>query len=82
MTGIWLLLGVRLDMWRPELMWCIPLYVFLFAIYFSVSALAGAIWRNAIVSLIIVLVFWLGVTLIGFAQNSMNEFIVKARRVT
>lgn len=81
-TGIWALLGFRLNMWRPELMWCIPLYVFLFAIYFSVSALAGAIWRNAIVSLIIVLVFWLGVTLIGFAQNSMNEFIVKARRVT
>lgn len=80
--GIWALLGLRLDMWRPELMWCIPLYVFLFAIYFSVSALAGAIWRNAIVSLIIVLVFWLGVTLIGFGQNSMNEFIVKARRVT
>ena len=81
-TGIWALLGLRLDMWRPELFWCIPLYVFLFAIYFSVSALAGAIWRNAIVSLIIVLVFWLGLTLIGFAQNSMNEFIVKARRVT
>lgn len=80
--GIWLLLGTRLEMWRPELMWCIPLYVFLFAIYFSVSALAGAIWRNAVVSLILVLVFWLGVTLIGVAQNSMNEFIVKARRVS
>ena len=81
-TGIWLLLGIRLEMWRPELLWCIPLYVFLFAIYFSVSALAGAIWRNAIVSLILVIVFWLGVTLVGVAQNSMNEFIVKARRVS
>ena len=81
-TGIWLLLGIRLDMWRPELLWCIPLYVFLFSIYFSVSALAGAIWRNAIVSLILVIVFWLGVTLIGVAQNTMDEFIVKARRVS
>ena len=81
-TGIWILLGVRLEMWRPELLWCIPLYVFLFAIYFSVSALAGAIWRNAVVSLILVIVFWLGLTLIGFAQNSMNEFIVKARRLS
>ncbi len=81
-TGIWILLGVRLEMWRPELLWCIPLYVFLFAIYFSVSALAGAIWRNAVVSLILVIVFWVGLTLIGVAQNSMNEFIVKARRLT
>ena len=81
-TGIWLLLGIRLEMWRPELLWCIPLYVFLFSIYFSVSALTGAIWRNAVVSLILVILFWLGVTLIGVAHNSMNEFIVKARRVS
>jgi WD40 repeat protein len=81
-TGIWFLLGIRLEMWRPELLWCIPLYVFLFAIYFSVSALAGAIWRNAVVSLILVIVFWIGLTLIGVAQNSMNEFIVKARRLS
>ncbi len=81
-TGIWLLLGIRLEMWRPELLWCIPLYVFLFSIYFSVSALTGAIWRNAVVSLILVIVFWLGVTLIGVAQSSMEEFIVKARRVS
>jgi hypothetical protein len=81
-TGIWILLGIRLEMWRPELLWCIPLYVFLFAIYFSVSALAGAIWRNAVVSLILVIVFWVGLTLIGVAQNTMNEFIVKARRLS
>ena len=81
-TGIWLLLGIRLEMWRPELLWCIPLYVFLFSIYFSVSALTGAIWRNAVVSLILVILFWLGVTLIGVAHESMNEFIVKARRVS
>jgi len=81
-TGIWLLLWVRLEMWRPELLWCIPLYVFLFSIYFSVSALTGAIWRNAVVSLILVILFWLGVTLIGVAHNSMNELIVKARRVS
>ncbi len=81
-TGIWLLLGIRLDMWRPELLWCIPLYVFLFSIYFSVSALAGAIWRNAIVSLILVILFWLGVTLIGLAQGSLDEFVVKNLRVS
>lgn len=42
-TGTFLLLWLRFDIWRPVLIGCIPLYVFLFAIYYSVSALAGAI---------------------------------------
>ncbi|MBC7966470.1 MAG: ABC transporter permease subunit [Fuerstia sp.] len=81
-TGIWLLLGMRLDIWRPQLLWCIPLYVFLFSIYFSVSALAGAIWRNAIVSLILVILFWLGLTLIGLAHGTLDELVVKNLRVS
>jgi ABC-type transport system involved in multi-copper enzyme maturation permease subunit len=72
-TGIWFLLWVRFDLWRPELLLCIPLYVFMFAVYFSVSALAGAIWKNPTVSLIIVVVFWIIVTTTGaihrFATN-------------
>ena len=61
-TGIWLLLWTRFGLWRPELLLCIPLYVFLFAVYFSVSALAGAVWRNPTVALIVVVVFWIVVT--------------------
>ncbi len=81
-TGLWLLLGLRLDMWRIELFWCIPVYIFLFAIFFSVSAFLGAIWRNAIVSVILVIIFWGGLTLIGVAYSSMNEFVVKNRRLS
>jgi len=81
-TGLWLLLGLRLSMWRIELFWCIPVYIFLFAIFFSVSAFLGAVWRNAIVSLILVISFWFGLTVVGIAHSSMNEFVVKNRRVT
>lgn len=72
-TGTWLLLGMRFGLWRIELLLCIPLYVFLFAIYYSVSALAGAVWRNAIVSLILVVLFWIVQTTVGVVNGFMAD---------
>ncbi len=72
-TGTWLILWLRFSLWRPELLWCIPLYVFLFAIYYSVSALTGAIWRNPIVSLIVVVVFWILQTTAGVVNQFMTQ---------
>ena len=72
-SGTWLLLGLRFGLWRHELLLCIPLYVFLFAIYYSVSALAGAIWRNAIVSLILVVLFWIVQTTAGVINGFMAD---------
>ncbi len=80
-TGIWLLLWSRFGMWRPELLLCIPLYVFLFAVYFSVSALAGAIWRNATVSLSIVVAFWVVVTTAGAIHNFMNNGYFQTQQI-
>jgi hypothetical protein len=73
--GVWILLWIRFDLWRPELLLCIPLYVFLFAIYFSVSALAGAIWRNAIVSLALVVAFWIVLTTAGTVQGILGLYL-------
>ena len=72
-TGTWLLLWLRFSLWKPELLWCIPLYVFLFAIYYSVSALSGAIWRNPIVSLIVVVIFWVVQTTAGVVNLFMTQ---------
>ncbi len=74
--GVWLLLWFRFNLWRPELLLCIPLYVFLFAIYFSVSALAGAIWRNAIVSLALVVAFWVVLTTAGTVQSVLGAYLM------
>lgn len=72
-TGTWLILWLRFNLWRPELLWCVPLYVFLFAIYYSVSSLTGAIWRNPIVSLIVVVVFWILQTTAGVVNQFMTQ---------
>jgi ABC-type transport system involved in multi-copper enzyme maturation permease subunit len=80
-TGIWLLLWTRFGLWRPELLLCIPLYVFLFAVYFSVSALAGAVWRNPTVSLIIVVVFWVVVTTTGGIYAFMTNGYLQTQQL-
>ncbi len=73
-TGTFLLLWLRFDLYRPVLIACVPLYVFLFAIYYSVSALTGAIWRNPIVSLILVVVFWI----VQVTAAVVNDFMAFA----
>ncbi len=80
--GIWALLGLRLGIWKHELLYSIPIYVFLFAIYFSISAVTGAIWKNAIVSLALVVVFWIGLTTIESTRVAVEEGVVNAERIT
>jgi hypothetical protein len=67
--GVVLVLGIRWGIWEPKILWCIPIYVFVFAIYYTVSAFAGLIWRNTIVSVIVVMGFWLMCFLIGTAKG-------------
>ncbi len=80
-VGLWLILGWRLGLWNERLLWAIPLYVFLFAIYYSVSALAGVIWRNAIVSVVLAVVFWLICFLLGTAVNMVEQLSLNPRRL-
>jgi ABC-type transport system involved in multi-copper enzyme maturation permease subunit len=56
--GLWIWLGVGLGVWDRAILLSIPLYVIVFAIYFSVSSVVGLVWRSAIVSVILTLLFW------------------------
>ncbi|PHS11420.1 MAG: hypothetical protein COA78_09870 [Blastopirellula sp.] len=57
-TGLWLILGLRLGIWHHQLLYCIPVFLFLFAIYYSVSAFAGVVWKNSIVCIVLSILFW------------------------
>ncbi|MEX2120149.1 MAG: ABC transporter permease [Pirellulales bacterium] len=72
--GLWLIVGLRFGTWSTKLLWCVPLLMFLFAIYYSVSALAGVVWKNAIVSVVISVLFWAICFTVGTAKT-MIEFI-------
>ncbi len=80
-TGLWLILGLRLGLWNERMLWAIPLYVFLFAIYYGVSALAGLIWRNAIVSVVLAVVFWLVCFVLGTAVGYVEQLSLDPQRL-
>lgn len=56
--GLWLILGVRFGIWESKILLAIPIYVFIFAIYYAVSALIGVVWRSPIVAIIVGILFW------------------------
>jgi len=66
--GIWLLAGWRFGLWNGYLLATVPVFVFIFAVYYSISCLAGAYWRNPIVSVTMAVLFW-G---IGWALTGVN----------
>ena len=78
-VGLWLIFGIQWGIWEAQLLWCIPVYVFVFATYYSVSALAGAIWRNTIVSIIATIMFWTLCFSIGSGHSSISNTILRYR---
>lgn len=79
-SGLWLIAGTRLGIWNAGLLWTIPVFVFVFAVYFSVSALAGILWRNSIVSIIVSLVFWITCFGVGLIRGIVEDMFLDARR--
>lgn len=72
LIGLYLIAGLRFEMWNHGLLLCIPLLMFVFIIFYSVSALAGLLWHNAIVSVVTCMLFWLFCFAIGFMYQIMR----------
>ncbi|MCL6501240.1 MAG: ABC transporter permease subunit [Pirellulales bacterium] len=79
--GLWLLCGVRYGWWNHRLLWCIPLFLFSFAIYYAVSALSGVVWRHAIVCVVMTFLFWLACTLVGVTKQVVEFWFLNQTRV-
>ncbi len=76
-AGLWVIMGVRFGVWNSSLLLCIPLLMFLFVIYYSVSALAGMLWKNTIVSVVIAIVFWCACFGVGMAEYWIERLFIK-----
>lgn len=77
--GLYFLLGARWSVWEPRLLWCIPIYTFVFAVYYSVAALAGLFWRNVIVSILVAVMFWALCFTVGFSKVTIEASLNKYR---
>lgn len=80
-VGLWLFFGTRLGLWEPRLLWCIPIYGFVFAVYYSVSALAGIWWRNSIVSIMMAILFWGVCYMVGMGKQVMEGSVNRGKLV-
>jgi len=80
-AGTWLIAGARFGVWSGRLFLCIPVVLFLFAVYFSVSALAGVIWRNAIVSVVLSILFWALCFGVGTIKGLMQGVSIDPERI-
>jgi ABC-type transport system involved in multi-copper enzyme maturation permease subunit len=78
--GLWLIFGLRFNLWSSGLLWTIPVFVFVFAIYYSVSTFAAVIWRNAVVSIVVSILFWAVCFTVGVAKSALDEWFLNARR--
>lgn len=79
--GVTLLLGLRFGVWNPRLLLCIPIYVFVFAIYYSVSALIGLAFRSQIISISAAVIFWLVCFALGFGPYWMRDTVLRQVRI-
>ncbi len=80
-TGCWAILGFQFDIWNAGLLWTIPVFVFVFAIYYTISAFAAVIWRNPVVSIVLAIVFWTVCFVVGLTKGIMEQNILDERRV-
>ncbi len=80
-AGLWLLMGLRFDIWYNNLLLCIPIFLFLFVIYYSVSASAGLIWRNTVVCIAVTVLFWFACVMVGTAKQMVEMFFVHPQRL-
>lgn len=69
LIGLYLIAGIRFEIWNSGLLACIPLLMFVFVIFYCVSGLAGLLWGNAIVCVVAAMIFWL----FCFATSSLHD---------
>lgn len=81
-TGLWLILGIRLQIWKPQLLFAIPIFLFLFCIYYSVSALAGLVWRSTVMAIVTTVIFWFVCTVVGTSKDLIELLGIRPQRLT
>ena len=80
-VGVWLIVGIRFGVWHHRLILVIPILLFLFAIYYSVSAFAGMVWRNTIIAIAAAILLWGICFVVGLTYESMDALGNQPRRV-
>ena len=79
--GIWLVIGVRFQLWNHRILMTLPLFLFLFAIYFCVSTFAGLRWKNATISIVMSILFWAACFVVGTSKNVIEAVFLEPQKL-
>jgi hypothetical protein len=81
-TGLWLIAGVRFGIWNQGMLWCIPVFLFMFLVYYAVSSLVGLMWKSAIISVVVSVLFWAACFGIDNAAWILHDWYLEPNRIT
>lgn len=76
-VGLFLIAWLRLDIWNVRLLLCIPVSVFLFSVFYSVSTLAGLIWRSSILSIGVTCIFGSICLVVGVIGGLFDSLVTR-----
>ncbi|TWU34166.1 ABC-2 family transporter protein [Novipirellula aureliae] len=74
-VGLYLVAGFRLDVWNARILLCIPVSVFVFAVFYSVSVLAGLRWRSPILAIGVTCMFGAFCIVVGVFGGLFDAFV-------
>ncbi|MGI9519354.1 MAG: ABC transporter permease subunit, partial [Pirellulaceae bacterium] len=68
-TGVYFWMGIQLGIWERAILLSIPVYVLVFAMYYSVSVLAGILFRSPILCITFAILFWAACFVTGYVYG-------------
>jgi ABC-type transport system involved in multi-copper enzyme maturation permease subunit len=71
-AGTWLALGIRTGIWDGAYLWCVPLLVLHFAIFFSFSAMLAVATRSTVACVFGTLLFWVLCWGMNFGRHAVQ----------
>ena len=79
--GLWLIAGTRFGIWNQGMLWCIPLFLFMFLIYYAVSAFTGLIWKSPVISVVMTVLFWIACFTLDLTSLVINAAAIEPRKL-
>ncbi len=80
-VGLYLVAGLRLDVWNIRLLWCIPVSVFLFSVFYSVSTVAGLRWRSPILAIGVTTIFGTICLVVGLVGGFFDGLVTRPEQI-
>ena len=71
--GIWLLVGLRYNVWSMQFLLVIPVLIYYFAILYAISTFIAVFTRSMLVAILVTIVVWGIVFGIGFGHEAVTE---------